>query len=123
MEGLIRRRFTPHNSVGVKVYRKEYDVLSPTGEIILPETWDLLLKPGWVVEMRLWTTQGEGQMSIRSEYGTNQAPSMPASGSLKPPLSPQGGTSSVASSTSTSKRSSLKAWFSGRKLSRSDSYA
>ena len=123
MEGLIRRRFTPHDPVGFRVYRKEYDILSPTGEIILPETWDLLLKPGWVVEMRLWTTQGEGQMSVRSEYGTTQAPSMPSSGSLKPPPSSQGGMSSGASSTGTSKRSSLKAWFSGGNLSRNGSYA
>ena len=123
MEVLIKRRFTPHDPVGFKVYRKEYDIMSPTGEIILPETWEFLLKPGWEIEMRLWTMQQEGQMSHRSEYGTTKVPSMPSSGSLKPPPSSQGGMSSAASSIGTSKKASLKAWFSGRKLSRNSSYA
>ncbi|KAF6223861.1 hypothetical protein HO173_013106 [Letharia columbiana] len=30
----------------------DYDILSPTGEIILPEIWGAVIKPGWVVELR-----------------------------------------------------------------------
>ena len=34
--------------------RGSYDILGPTGEIILPEIWDAVIKPGWVVELRFW---------------------------------------------------------------------
>ena len=37
-----------------KIFRGSYDILSPTGEIILPEIWDSVIKPGWVVELRFW---------------------------------------------------------------------
>ena len=123
MEVLVKPTLPPYEPVGFRIDRKEYDIISLIGKIIVLETWEFLLKPGWEIEMRLWTIQEEGQMGPRSEYGTTKVPSMPSSGSLKPPLSSQGGMSSATSSTSTSKKASLKSWFSGRKLSRSSSYA
>ncbi|KAL6714174.1 hypothetical protein ACLMJK_008668 [Lecanora helva] len=121
LEGLIRRRFTPHDPVGLKVFKKEYDILSPTGEIILPETWELLLQPGWTIGMRLRPTQEDGRVNHFPEYGSRFTPTS-LSGSLQPP-SPPGPISSVPDSVNTGKKSSFKAWLNSRKLSRSASYA
>ena len=123
MEGLVRRRFTSDDAIGSKVYKKEYDLLSPNGEIILPETWELLIRPGWVVGMRLWSALEDGQGGMGSpNYSNlttvaNTATSLTPSGSLKPPRS-HNGASSSASSSSRRKKTSIKSWFSGRRSSR-----
>ena len=54
MENLIKRSFSHVESMNAKIFRGSYDILSPTGEIILPEIWDSVVKPGWVVELRVW---------------------------------------------------------------------
>lgn len=120
MENLVRRRFDPNDPIGSKVYQKEYHMVSPTGEIILPETWDRLIKPGWVVEMRLSSSSEDEQKRIGlqafgnpSVYGSSVAASTP-SNSIKPPAS-QGGISSASNSSSRRKESSIKTWFRGRK--------
>ncbi len=123
MEGLVRRRFTPDDAVGSKVYKREYDLLSPNGEIILSETWQLLIRPGWIVGMRLWTASQDEQrrtgppiFSNLLTYGNNATPST-GSSSLRPPPF-HDGASSATSSSGMRKKSSLRSWFSGRKSSR-----
>ena len=54
MESLIKRSFSHVESMDSKIFRGRYDILSPTGEIVLPEIWDSVVKPGWVVELRFW---------------------------------------------------------------------
>ena len=54
MENLIKRSFSHVESMNSKIFRGSYDILSPSGEIILPEIWDSVIKPGWVVELRFW---------------------------------------------------------------------
>ena len=54
MENLIKRSFSHVESMNSKIFRGSYDILSPTGEIILPEIWDSVIRPGWVVELRFW---------------------------------------------------------------------
>ncbi len=54
MESLIRRSFSHVESMNSKIVRGSYDILGPTGEIILPEIWDAVIKPGWIVELRFW---------------------------------------------------------------------
>ena len=54
MESLIRRSFSHVEFMNSKIVRGSYDILGPTGEIILPEIWDAVIKPGWVVELRFW---------------------------------------------------------------------
>ena len=125
MEVLVQRRFDPNGPIGLKVYEKEYHMLSPTGEIILPETWDRLIKPGWVVEMRLWSSAENKQKSQESRNylglstsGSTTLRSIPPS-SIKPPVSPSG-VSSASSVTSSNRRrlSSVRSWFRGRKPNR-----
>lgn len=52
MENLIRHIFFHVESMNSRILRGDYDILSPTGEIILPEIWGAVIKPGWVVELR-----------------------------------------------------------------------
>lgn len=54
MENLIKRSFSHVESMNSKIFRGSYDILSPSGEIILPEIWDSVIRPGWVVELRFW---------------------------------------------------------------------
>ena len=54
MENLIKHSFSQVESMNSKIFRGSYDILSPAGEIILPEIWDSVIKPGWVVELRFW---------------------------------------------------------------------
>ena len=54
MENLIKSSFCHVESMNSKVFRGNYDIVSPTGEIILPEIWGAVVRPGWVVELRLW---------------------------------------------------------------------
>ena len=54
MENLIKRSFSRVESVDSRIFRGRYDILSPSGEIILPEIWDSVIRPGWVVELSFW---------------------------------------------------------------------
>ena len=46
-----------------EIFRDRYDKLSPECEIILPEIWDSVVKPGWVVELRFWNFRMAGEVS------------------------------------------------------------
>ena len=61
----MKRSFSHVESLNSQVFRGSYDILSTTGEIILPEIWDSVVKPGWTVELRLgkfssWRDGSEG---------------------------------------------------------------
>ena len=67
MENLIKRSFSHIESLSTKIFRGSYDILSPTGEIVLPEIWDTVIKPGWVVELRFWDYTKAGERN-QQEY-------------------------------------------------------
>ena len=116
----MRRRFSPYDALGSRVYMKEYDLLSPTGEIILPEAWECLIKPGWALEMRLWPMPGSDQRTKEStsRYGApaygSRLPLMLTSGSSKHSTS-RDEVSSAASSSSGRRSFSIRTMLSGRK--------
>ena len=68
MENLIRRSFSHIDSLNSQIFRGSYDVLSPTGEIVLPEIWDTVIKPGWVVELRLWDYTQAGETNQKDPH-------------------------------------------------------
>ena len=84
MENLIRRSFSHVETVNSRIFSGSYDILSPTGEIILPDIWDSVIKPGWVVELRLWDFTQAGEMSQKKpDTGvTNLAPVVQSSPTL-----------------------------------------
>lgn len=115
MENLIKRSFSHVESMNSKIFRGSYDVLSPTGEIILPEIWDSVIKPGWVVELRFWdssipeeTGQKEPEIGVDETAPAVQSNTAASRQSLVV-------LSSDAQSATAKRRASLRSWLGGRK--------
>lgn len=51
---LINQEFAHAEPIRGIVERKEYDLIGPLGEIILPRTWETVLEPEWMVKMHMW---------------------------------------------------------------------
>lgn len=115
MENLIKCSFSHVESMNSKIFRGSYDVLSPTGEIILPEIWDSVIKPGWVVELRLWDSLIPKE-TIRkdAEIGVDEiAPAVQSSTAASRQSLVV--SSSDAPSATAKRRASLRNWLGGRK--------
>lgn len=50
----MEQAFTQVDTIGQHVLAGHYDLLSPSGDIVLPQVWDHLVKPGWCVSMQMW---------------------------------------------------------------------
>ena len=98
-----------------KVFRGNYDIVSPTGEIILPEIWEAVVRPGWVVELRLWelTRVGEtGQKAFDIGVMDNEPAVLDSPTSLrKSHMEITPGVQLVTAK----RRTSLRAWLGSRK--------
>ena len=115
MENLIKRSFCHVETINSKIFRGNYDILSPTGEIILPEIWDLVIKPGWVVELRFWDSSATGETSLKdTDVGVVEMAPVAKPGhttSNNTPLE----VSSDTISTTTKRRTSVRTWLGSRK--------
>jgi hypothetical protein len=54
MESLIKQAFVHADVIGARVHEGHYDLMGPTGEIVLPQVWDMMVEPGWEVFMHMW---------------------------------------------------------------------
>lgn len=54
MEDLIRQAFVNIDPVSHHVREGHYDLIGPTGEIILPQVWERVIEPDWAITMELW---------------------------------------------------------------------
>jgi hypothetical protein len=54
MEGLIKQAFLHVDVIGPHVHQGHYDLVSPDGEIVLPQVWDTIIKPGMAITMHMW---------------------------------------------------------------------
>ncbi len=54
MENLIREAFLHVEVLGEHVREGHYDLVTPNGEIILPQVWDTIIEPGWLITMHMW---------------------------------------------------------------------
>ncbi|KAL6412077.1 hypothetical protein AUP68_04459 [Ilyonectria robusta] len=54
MEDLIKQAFLQVDVLGPHVMDGHYDIISPDGEIILPQIWERLVQPGWSISMVMW---------------------------------------------------------------------
>jgi hypothetical protein len=54
MEELIQQACGHINGIGPHIEAGRYDLVAPDGSVILPSVWDLYVKPGWLVSMRMW---------------------------------------------------------------------
>ena len=56
MEELIKQTFVGVYIIGPSVQKHHYDLLGPSGEIILPSVWAEVIQPGWEITMHMWPT-------------------------------------------------------------------
>ena len=54
MEDLIRQAFLHVEVIGPHVAEGHYDLVGPGGDIILPQVWETVIEPDWVVTMHMW---------------------------------------------------------------------
>ena len=115
MDNLMKRSFSHVESLNSQVFRGSYDILSPTGEIILPEIWDSVVKPGWTVELRFWEISRAGETDQKErDVGVPQtAPAMESSSttSRQSHIEASSGTQLAPAK----RRASLRTWLGSRK--------
>lgn len=54
MRYLIQQAFLHVEVIGPHVKEGHYDLVGPSGEIILPQAWESTIEPGWTVTMHMW---------------------------------------------------------------------
>ena len=54
MENLIREAFLHVDVIGPRVADGHYDLIGPQGDIILPQEWESVVEPGWMITMHMW---------------------------------------------------------------------
>ncbi|KAL2063543.1 hypothetical protein VTL71DRAFT_5348 [Oculimacula yallundae] len=54
MENIIKEAFAHIDVLGPRVAQGQYDLIGPQGEIILPQVWESIIQPDWVVTMLMW---------------------------------------------------------------------
>jgi hypothetical protein len=55
MEELIRQAFLHVEEIGPHVADGHYDLVGPTGEIILPQVWETVIQPDLAITMYMWS--------------------------------------------------------------------
>ncbi len=58
MEDLIKGAFLHAETIEPHVLAGHYDLLSPSGDTLLPALWENSVEPGWEVTMFLWPIEG-----------------------------------------------------------------
>lgn len=61
MDELIRQAFLHVEVIGSHVDKGHYDIIHLTGEIILPQLWGKLIKPGDSITVHLWPISEDEQ--------------------------------------------------------------
>lgn len=54
MESLIRQAFDHVDVLGPLVAQRQYDLVGPNGEIILPQIWETMIEPDLAIAMHMW---------------------------------------------------------------------
>ncbi|KAF7866996.1 uncharacterized protein EAF02_009782 [Botrytis sinoallii] len=85
MEGLVKQAFLHVDIIGPHVNDGHYDLLGPTGEIILPQVWESVIEPGWLITMHMWPMpeprrQAPASMLPRPGHPGNFSPPPPPPG-------------------------------------------
>lgn len=55
IEGYIKEAFNHVDIIGPHVQAGHYDLIGPEGDIILPSTWEVLIRPSHNITMVMWT--------------------------------------------------------------------
>ncbi len=54
MDDLIKQAFLHVEVIGPHVIEGHYDLIGPNGEIILPQVWETMIEPDWLITMQMW---------------------------------------------------------------------
>ena len=54
MEELIRQAFLHVEGLGPHVAEGHYDLIGPTGAVVLPRVWEDMIQPDWAISMHMW---------------------------------------------------------------------
>ena len=79
MEGLIREAFLHVEVIGPLVLEGHYDLVGPSGRV-LPDAWDTVVEPGWVISMSMWPMPGPPLIVEDPEDKAIKADSTPITG-------------------------------------------
>ena len=117
MEALITSSFIHIDALSPQVAQGNYDILGPTGDIILSQVWETVIQPGWVVELRIRSPTGTSSENFGHTVGV-QLPG--GSGPATPKSSMQAGSASDdrGSRGSHRRRPSIRGWLGRRKSSK-----
>jgi hypothetical protein len=86
MEDLIRKTFTHVDTLSQHVFQGHYDLIGPNGEIMLPQVWETMVKPGWSVIMKLWPMPEKPPVPGRPPGPPRMRSGSRRNGPLPPPL-------------------------------------
>lgn len=54
VENLINQAFLHVDVIGPIVKEGRYDLIGPSGEVILPQIWETVIEPDWPITMHMW---------------------------------------------------------------------
>lgn len=54
MEALVKQACLFVDVLGPQVEQGRYDLIGPNGDIVLPQFWEMAVKPDWAVTMHMW---------------------------------------------------------------------
>ncbi|KAI9662253.1 MAG: hypothetical protein M1821_008419 [Bathelium mastoideum] len=83
MEDLICQAFQHVDVLGQHVLDGHYDLMGPSGEIVLPQVWHNVVEPDWSVTMHMWPLE-----ELQSKYPPNEVPKRTPSPPRPPPPPP-----------------------------------
>ncbi|RYC58064.1 hypothetical protein CHU98_g8144 [Xylaria longipes] len=81
MKELIEAAFLHVEVIGSEVREGHYDLVGPDGTIILPQTWEEIIQPGWNISMQMWPM-------VPPRPPQWARPNIPAAGLSSPPAPP-----------------------------------
>ncbi|KAI9858375.1 MAG: hypothetical protein M1813_007479 [Trichoglossum hirsutum] len=88
MEFFIKEAFLHDETIGPKVAKGFYDLVGPSGEIILPQVWEEIVEPDWSVTMHMWPTAEQPPPQPPPPPPKIPPPPPSSSYSLPPPIIP-----------------------------------
>ncbi|KAI2606571.1 hypothetical protein GGR54DRAFT_437965 [Hypoxylon sp. NC1633] len=77
IEELIKQAFIHVDVIGPHVQAGHYDLVGPTGDIILPQVWERVIEPDWQVTMHMWPMDIQQGRIAPARQGGGPAPEGP----------------------------------------------
>lgn len=77
MKDLIDQAFLHVDIIGPHVIEGQYDLVGPSGDILLPAVWETVVEPDWDITMHMWPIPN---LSIPADSSPPPVPSPDVSG-------------------------------------------